>query len=133
MESPDRTLWAAVVFQARADLDTLDYPSVEYGEAVSFFTDRHGAWAESRQCVADCLRVHSDDLWRLGRATIAARGLRDGGPPVSLRKADTQQPGRSGCTAPQRPAPCLTNPVPAAKRAHRPWNLTPASISRRVA
>ena len=112
----DRNLWIAVVFQARDDLDTEDYASVEYGEAVAFFTNTHGSWAQSRQDIADHLGLHSDDLTRMGRAVIAARHLRDGPEPVIERAVGSASHSTSGLRS--RPAtlttpvPCLTNPAP---------------------
>jgi hypothetical protein len=103
---PTRALWSAVVLSAVADIDGEHYRSAEYAQAVSFFLDP-GAWGESRQNIADCLNLHADDLTRLGRAAIAARHLRDGPPPVSVRTVEA-----GTC----RPAPRLTNPVPVVPR-----------------
>jgi hypothetical protein len=77
-------LWAAVVLQARDDLDTEVYNSVDYSQAAAFFT-APGDWAISRRAIADALDLHPDDLTRLGRAVTAARSIRDGGPPVVVR------------------------------------------------
>jgi hypothetical protein len=79
-----RALWAAVILQARDDLDTEHYGSVEHGHADAFFT-APGDWAVSRRAIADALDLHPDDLMRLGRAVTAARTARDGGPPVVAR------------------------------------------------
>lgn len=108
-----RALWAAVVLQARDDIDGEHYRSTEYTDAVAFFTAA-GPWGESRQAVADCLGLHTDDLTRLGRAAIEARHLRDGPPPVIVRPAVVvaTQP----TTAP-RPEPRVTNPAPVVTRA----------------
>lgn len=122
MERYDRNLWAAVVIQARDDLDTENYLSVVYGEAVAFFTDRYGAWAESRQCIADQLDLHPDDLMRAGRSAITARSLRDGGPPVTV-----QALGRPPVYP--RPVPRLTNPVPVVRSVPRQGIAGPAVIS----
>lgn len=107
---PTRALWSAVVLAAVADIDGEHYRSAEYAQAVAFFLDA-GAWGESRQNIADCLNLHADDLTRLGRAAIAARHLRDGVPPVSVRAAVAIQP------ITPRPVPSLTNPVPVVPRA----------------
>jgi hypothetical protein len=79
-----RALWAAVVIQARDDLETEEYNSVDYGQAAAFFS-APGDWATSRRAIADALDLHPDDLMRLGRAVTAARTARDGGPPVVAR------------------------------------------------
>jgi hypothetical protein len=80
----ERELWAAVVLQAQADLDGEAYGSVLYAQAEAFFVGA-GPWGASRAEVADRLDLHGDDLRRLGRATLAARALRDGPPPVVVR------------------------------------------------
>lgn len=69
----ERDLWLAVVMQAREDLLTESTDSLIYGEAHSFFLARTLAWVQRREEIADCLDLHSDDLTRLGRATLAAR------------------------------------------------------------
>jgi hypothetical protein len=76
-----RALWAAVVLQARDDLDGLAEGSTLYAQALSFFTAT-GAWQESRQAIADCLDVDIGVIERLGRVTIAARHAREGGAPA---------------------------------------------------
>lgn len=107
MSNPDRNLWGAVVLKAHDDLDTAKYGSSHYITAKSFFT-ASGKWAESRQAIADELELHPDDLMRLGRATLAARHLRDGPEPVSVSAGIRPQ-----CATTSRPAPRLTNPAPA--------------------
>jgi hypothetical protein len=105
-----RALWSAVVLHAVNDIDSEHYRSLEYGEAVAFFTAAHGPWAESRQAIADYLGLHSDDLTRLGRAAIEARHLRDGPEPITVRPAVEIQPTST------RPVPRVTNPAPVVPR-----------------
>lgn len=118
MSTTGRKLWAAVVLQARDDLDTAKYGSTKYITAKSFFT-ANGAWAESRQDIADELELHPDDLMRLGRATLAARHLRDGPEPVSV------SPGLP-TPVPTRPVLRLTNPAPVGPKA--PWPTITATM-----
>jgi hypothetical protein len=105
-----RGLWSAVVLQAKTDLETQHYTSVAYGQAKSFFLAA-GEWAESRQAIADCIGVHTEELTRLGRMTIAARHLLDGG-----RDAITEDVAQSPQRDSQQPAPNLTHPAPAATK-----------------
>jgi hypothetical protein len=97
----ERDLWAAVVTQAADDINTESYRSVEYNQAVSFFT-ASGDWAKSRQAIADFMELHVNDIERLGRTTIAARHACDGPPPAE--RPHPKQP--VAYTAPvQCPAP----------------------------
>lgn len=107
---PTRALWSAVVLHAVADIDSEHYRSLEYSEAVAFFTAARGPWAESRQAIADCLNLHTDDLTRLGRAAIEARHLRDGPEPITVRPAVAIQPIST------RPVSRVTNPAPVVPR-----------------
>lgn len=123
---PTRALWSAVVLHAVADIDGEHYRSAEYAEAVAFFTAARGPWAESRQAVADCLNLHTDDLARLGRAAIEARHLRDGPEPIIVRAAVAIQPitprpvARTPDPAPVVPRPpVIRRPDPPAKREYR--------------
>jgi hypothetical protein len=105
-----RALWSAVVLNAVNDIDGEHYRSLEYSEAVAFFTAARGPWAESRQAIADYLGLHADDLTRLGRAAIEARHLRDGPEPITVRAAVAIQP--------ITPRPVLSsNPAPVVPRA----------------
>jgi hypothetical protein len=76
-----RALWSQVVLQAKQDLEAEQLGSVLYGEAESFFLGA-GQWAETRAAIATMIDLHADDLTRLGRATIAARRLEEGLPPL---------------------------------------------------
>ena len=72
-----RALWSAVVLQAKSDIETEPMDSVDYAQAVAFFTGG-GEWAHGRANVADFLDLHPDDLERCGRRWIAARRRQEG-------------------------------------------------------
>jgi hypothetical protein len=72
----ERDMWAAVVLQAADDIEVEPRGSVEYDDAVAFFTGR-GQWLESRRAVADHCGLHADDIERLGRIAIESRAERD--------------------------------------------------------
>jgi hypothetical protein len=67
-----RALWSAVVRQAREDIANEPMGSLEYEEAVAFFTGG-GEWARSRGDVADCIELHPDDLAHAGQHWIEER------------------------------------------------------------
>lgn len=69
-------LWAAVVMQARDDIAAFPIRSVEYAQAVEFFT-AGGEWGKSRQAIADFLELHPDDIRRFGEAAIKRRALEE--------------------------------------------------------
>jgi hypothetical protein len=79
--SNDRALWSMVILQARDDLADEPIGSIEYENAISFFTAAFGPWAQSREAIADQLGFHADDIERLGRTVIAARRAAEGLPP----------------------------------------------------
>ena len=95
-----RDLWASVMLQTCDDIETMDYASLEYSHAAAFFCERGGEWARSRQTIADFMELHAGDLERIGRSLIAARHLRDGGPPVAVR-----HPRRASLPAAPPPSP----------------------------
>jgi hypothetical protein len=126
MSVAERDLWAAVVSQAADDIRTEDYRSVEYAQAVSFFT-APGEWATSRQASADCMDLHVDDIKRLGRAVIAARHARDGAPPAEQPRPVRQSVQRAVY------APPVHRPTPPVVETKRPPKLRPEPTSPRIA
>ena len=73
----ERALWVAVVQQAIDDVADEPIGSLDWDEAVAFFTDA-GDWAAARTSVADMLEMHADDLVRVGRRIIAERRVSEG-------------------------------------------------------
>jgi hypothetical protein len=103
VQVPERDLWAAVVSQAADDINTKNYQSIEYDQAVSFFT-ASGEWATSRQGIADFMELHVNDIERLGRTTIAVRHACDGPPPAGRLRLEQPATGTV-------PVPCSALPV----------------------
>lgn len=81
--SGERELWAAVVLQARDDVQQEPFDSVAYTAAAAFFASP-GDWASSRQAIADCLALHVDDLTRMGRRALNLRRAEHGLAPLAL-------------------------------------------------
>jgi len=106
-----RVLWLAVINTAIFDIEFGPFESVEYNQAVAFFTS-DGAWAESREVIADAIDLHPDDLSRAGRRAISRRrralGLPDNVPDVPPKKPTRAE------RKPRRPAfhPALLLPPP---------------------
>src|SRR5664279_3905972 len=73
----ERALWVAVVQQAIDDVAEERIGSLDWDEAVAFFTHA-GDWAAARAGVADMLDMHADDLAHVGRRLIAERRIREG-------------------------------------------------------
>jgi hypothetical protein len=71
-----RGLWASVVLQALDDIWGRPMESLDYAQAVSFFTGA-GTWAEARTIIGDFLEFHGDDLEALGKRCIDARHTRE--------------------------------------------------------
>jgi hypothetical protein len=67
-----RGLWASVVLQALGDIEGEPIESLDFVQAVAFFTGS-GTWAESRTIIGDFLEFHRDDLEAAGRRCINAR------------------------------------------------------------
>ena len=88
-----RALWSAVVLQAKGDIEAEPINSVEYAQAVAFFTGG-GEWAHGRANIADFLDIHPDDLERCGRRWIAARRQQEGLPAETPRLLHAAQPTR---------------------------------------
>ena len=79
-----RGLWASVVLQALDDIWRRPMESLDYSQAVSFFTGT-GTWAEARTIIGDFLEFHSDDLEALGKRCIDARRSREALPSETPR------------------------------------------------
>jgi hypothetical protein len=79
-----RGLWASVVLQALGDIWGQPIGSLDFSQAVAFFTGS-GAWAESRTKIGDFLGFHRDDLEEAGRRCINARRASEGLPLETLR------------------------------------------------
>ena len=74
-----RGLWSSVVLQALEDIESQPMQSLDFADAVAFFT-RSGPWAGSRTVIADFLDMHRDQLEGIGRRCITARIAREGMP-----------------------------------------------------
>lgn len=120
-------LWAAVVLQARLDIEMEPLDSIDYAHAVHFFTGR-GEWAQSRATIADFLNMHPDDVERSGRTCIDQRRAREGLPPLALPQRT--QTSRRVVPSMQRPPVrvALVPPNPAAS----PLEQRPAPRIRRA-
>jgi hypothetical protein len=79
-----RGLWASVVLQALDDIWGRPMESLDYSQAVSFFTGT-GTWAEARTIIGDFLEFHCDDLEALGKRCIDARRSREALPSETPR------------------------------------------------
>jgi hypothetical protein len=86
-----RGLWGAVILQAKADIQTEPMGSIDFNQAVEFFTGG-GAWARTRTAIGDYLDLHGDDLERLGRQYINRRLLAEGLEPLAGRKPAVTAP-----------------------------------------
>ena len=64
-----RGLWSSVVLPAIEDIENQPLQSLDYADAVAFFT-RSGSWAEWRATVADFLDMHRDELEALADAAL---------------------------------------------------------------
>ena len=74
-----RGLWTSVVLQAVEDIVSQPMQSLDFADAVAFFT-RSGPWAGSRAIIADFLDMHRDELEGIGRRCINTRIAREGMP-----------------------------------------------------
>jgi hypothetical protein len=94
-DSGHRGLWAAVVLQAKADLENEPVDSVFYVRAAAFFIGT-GEWAQARESIAEFLDMHPDDLRSCGRRWINARRVREGlpalPPPLRVQKEPLRLP-----------------------------------------
>jgi hypothetical protein len=84
-----RRLWASVVLQALDDVWSRPMATLDYREAVDFFTGS-GAWAESRMAIGDFLELHRDDLTMLGKRCIDARHTRESLLPEKRRRSPSE-------------------------------------------
>lgn len=94
-------MWAAVLLQAKDDVDGLPIGSRDYHEAAAFLTGETRYWRERREFVADRAGVHEGDLRRAGRAWVIAR-----------RRAEGLPDHEPGPTRPEPPPP-EPEPLPA--------------------
>jgi hypothetical protein len=83
-----RALWSQVVLQAKDDVETADFGSIDYEQAVNFFIGS-GKWAETRAAIAEMVDLHSDDLARLGRTLINCRREQEDLPPLVVDRTPT--------------------------------------------
>lgn len=74
-----RSLWSSVVLQALEDIESQPTQSLDFADAVAFFT-RAGSWAGWRSTIADFLDMHRDELEAIGRRRITERIAREGMP-----------------------------------------------------
>ena len=109
-----RAMWSQVVLQAKSDLETEQRGSTTYEQAEAFFLG-NGQWAEARASIASMVDLHSDDLTRLGRLTIAARRATDGLPPMPLC-VSTPAPKPQPAPVPTLVASFALDRKPAARR-----------------
>jgi hypothetical protein len=108
-----RGLWGAVVLQAKDDIQNGPLRSIEYAQAVAFFTGA-GEWAHTRTMIGDFLELHRDDLEAFGRRCIYERLKAEGldtlplAPQPAVRAAPSRREGREQVLARQpTPAPRL--------------------------
>jgi hypothetical protein len=80
-----QALWSQVVLQAKDDVETSLFGSVEYQQAADFFVGT-GNWAEARTSIAEMVDLHPDDLTRLGRQLINLRRDQEGLPPLIINQ-----------------------------------------------
>jgi hypothetical protein len=80
-----RALRLQVVLQARDDVESADFSSVDYAQAAAFFVGA-GQWAEARTSIAEMVDLHPDDLSRLGRQVINCRRAQEGLPPLAIHR-----------------------------------------------
>ena len=81
-----RGLWSSVVLQALEDIESQPTQSLDFADAVAFFT-RSGAWADARTMIGDFLELHRDELGSIGRRCIDARHVRDELAAETLRRS----------------------------------------------
>jgi hypothetical protein len=72
LELSYRGLWTSVVLQALEDIKSQPLQSLDFADAVAFFT-RSGSWAGWRATIADFLDMPRDELEAIGRRCIDAR------------------------------------------------------------
>lgn len=108
-----RSLWGAVVMQAKADIEMEPLQSLEYAHAVAFFTSG-GEWAHMRTTIGDFLELHRDDLETFGRACINRRRQAEGLEP--LPQPEKQSKAHARRPVPRTPVPRSEPVQPAAPR-----------------
>src|SRR3954468_22279752 len=101
-EGAYRGLWGAVVLQAKADIQTEPLRSLEFEQAVAFFTGG-GDWVQTRTAIADFLELHRDDLERMGRRCINERRAAEGLEPLPARPVPSPR-RRASQASTHRPA-----------------------------
>ena len=84
-DSQYRSLWVAVVLQAKSDIETEPLGSLDFTQAVAFFIGS-GQWVQNRAVIGDYLDLHRDDLEKLGRRCINARRAAEGLEPLQPRQ-----------------------------------------------
>src|SRR3954469_7907508 len=88
-------LWAAVVLQARADVEDLPIGAMNYEAAVAFFTSNSAYWRRGRADIAEHLGTTGETLQRIGTAWGIARRRRGGlpgHPPAPAPEPPRRQP-----------------------------------------
>ena len=85
-----RGLWSSVVLQAIEDIESQPMQSLDFANAVAFFT-RSGTWAKSRTIIEDFLDMHRDELEAIGRRCIDARRSREALPSEARRRSPGAQ------------------------------------------
>jgi hypothetical protein len=91
-------LWAAVVMQAKEDVEDLPVGSVDYQAAVAFLTSPSAYWQQARADIAAHLMIHGDDIRHAGQRWVITRRRAEGLPdfepqrPAAPRTLDERLP-----------------------------------------
>lgn len=76
---PERACWAAVINQAKDDVESLPMDSVDWLSARDFFL-AGGDWSISRGAIAEMLDIHPSDIQRAGMKWVRQRCVTEGVP-----------------------------------------------------
>ncbi|HVY14310.1 MAG TPA: hypothetical protein VHB27_03720 [Rhodopila sp.] len=124
-QSPSRALWAAVVLQAKDDLENAAFDSLDYQHAEAFFIGG-GDWRHARAAIADQLDMDPDYLVAIGRKWVTLRRDREGVPLTVVQpapRAPVQRPRPAARTATRLVFTPFVPPIPSVRPAgpRRPW------------
>jgi hypothetical protein len=86
-----RALWAAVVLQAKEDVQNAPFDSLIYNDAEAFFVGG-GDWRYSRAHAAEQLDIDPERLAELGRSWVSQRRLSENAPARDAKPAVQRQP-----------------------------------------
>lgn len=108
MES-DRSLWTAVLLQAREDLLEAGFETIEYNEAIAFFL-HGGSWIQSRENIADHTGISAQAIQLAGERMVRARCAERGEPLPQVLQPRARKPvvRRVAGLTRTRPAPAIS-------------------------